>query len=311
MKYNFVSWNCMSCFPQYYDTIKDIEKGNSSTSMVDNMKHNTQRYRNIIDHLEEFLFQVQIKKVQAIVLQEVDQELLGLLKKELKTHPMIVVHHHKPYMTYPQRSPPPHDFAYYLVTLYHKHNRHPTFKSLHYDRCLCTPLKTCTLFNVHIPWIAPNHSDYKKEKTTQTIASIALAMKSNPKNILIGDLNQSCPFNQKLYERFFNNTMYHRFVCGESYKLSPENVLGRKTFRSLPQTPDDGCIVHKSVQAHMSFTSIQRNRLSVDKQGWFLADQTNCFPSDHALFKVECIIPSHRSISKRTLKHFRPKHNHL
>ena len=305
MKCKIVSWNCLSCFPQYYDDIKSIEKGESPDALIENMQHNMQRHKNIVHILHAFLLQIESRTLDAIVLQEVDQDLLVLLKTHLKQRPLVTVHHHKPYMTYPQRSPPPHDFAYYLVTVHHTHNMHPTFKAPHFDRCLCTPLKSCTLFNVHIPWISQHHSEFKKTKTTQTVASIARVVKSFSKSIFIGDLNQSCPFNQMLFAKYFNKTMFTRFVCGESYKLSPEHVLSRKTFRSLSQTPDDGCIVHKRTNVRTSFVSIKQKKLPVDKRGWFLPDQTNCFPSDHALFKVECNIPPHHQfVSKRTIKQF-------
>lgn len=294
-----VTWNCMSCFPQYYETVKAIEKAGveknaSVRSLRANMKHNIKRYENIVHTLTRHFESIQTKKLTAVVLQEVDHELLQLLKQTIQRgYPKLYIHHTTPYISYPQRQPPPHDFAYYLVTIHHQHshdmrNNVSPLPRLKLSRCLVTVLRSCVIYNVHIPWVAPEHSVEKHEQTEKTVRLIVKHVRNNTNSVVVGDLNLSCPFNARLYQTYFNKRFYTINVFGESYKLSPENIRERKTFKALEHTPDDGCITHNHYTTQAEYTTLGSQKLPVDKTSWFLPSQQSTYPSDHALVVVTC-----------------------
>lgn len=311
-----LTWNCLSCFPQYYDTVKTIEHGASDKPLHINRRYNIQRYHNIVGRLLPHFQQLKEKTLFAITLQEVDFELLEMLKD--CTHirfPELYVHHRSPYMIYPQDTPPPHEYSYFLVTIHHRHNRQyekHTSPPQKMNRCLITRLKQMTLYNVHIPWVGSDHTDYRKKRTEQTIRSLASALHKQPNSIIIGDLNLSCTFNDILYKQCFAQRVYTINIFGESYKLSPENVLQRKTFTSLEHTPDDGCIAHNKHHITSHFNSLTKEKLPVDTNGWFLKSQKDKYPSDHAMVWVACTTISTNSKSNRqNTGHYKKNRNTL
>ena len=312
---HFVSWNCMSCYPQYYDEIQAIEQGASEKRLQMNRPYNIQRFQNIVERLLPFLQQLNEKALLAITLQEVDFELLDLLKERIQTEfPQLYIHHRTPYMIYPPNSPHPHQFAYYLATIHHRHNRryttaHETIQK-NLSRCLVTALKQMVIYNAHIPWVGQDHGDYRKARTRQTIQTLARALRKHPNGILIGDLNASCEFNDTLYKTCFATTFYNTYIFGESYKLSPENVLHRKTYQSLDHTPDDGCIVHKKYTISSYFDSLRRENIPVNAKGWLLKKQKTTYPSDHALVRVKCEPKIKKHITLKNVAK-KPKSKHI
>jgi len=292
----FVTWNCLSCYPQYFDEVKAIEKGAPSKALQANRLYNVQRYKNIVSILLPYIERVSKSTLTAILLQEVDFELLQMLKETVnRSFRDVYVHYRTPYMTYPQNQPPPHQFAYFLVTIHHLHNRGGSYSNTRLDRCLVTSLKTCTIYNVHIPWVAPEHSPYKHHRTEQTVRALSHAVRKHKTCVLLGDLNMSCTFNVGLYNKYFPQRFYTTHVFGESYKLSPENVLQRKTFQLLEHTPDDGCIVHGCYALSTQFDSLGKKRMPVDHTGWFIKQTKSTYPSDHTLAQVNCTPVSKRS----------------
>lgn len=306
----FVTWNCLSCYPQYFDEVKAIEKGATSTALQANRIYNIKRYKNIISLLMPYIEHIRERKLTAILLQEVDFELLQMLNDTVRqSFRDVNVHFRKPYMTYPHNQPPPHQFAYFLVTLHHQHN-HSRSCSLNtrLDRCLVTSLKTCTVYNVHIPWVAPEHPPYKHQRTEQTVRALSLAMCNHKTSVLLGDLNMSCDFNVGLYNKYFPQQLYNTHTFGESYKLSPENVRQRKTFKLLEHTPDDACIVHGCYSLSTRVESLSKKQMPIDHTGWFIKQAKSTYPSDHALARVDCIPVSNKH-SRRSHTN-RNKHRH-
>ena len=87
----------MSCYPQYYDEIQAIEQGASEKRLQMNRPYNIQRFQNIVERLLPFLQQLNEKALLAITLQEVDFELLDLLKERIQTEfPQLYIHHRTP-----------------------------------------------------------------------------------------------------------------------------------------------------------------------------------------------------------------------
>lgn len=306
----FITWNCMSCYPQYYEEVQAIEKGAPSKALQTNRTYNMTRYETIVKMLSPHLATVQTKALTAILLQEVDQELLQMIKRRVnEQHPELYVHYTTPYMTYPQRQPPPHDFAYYFVTIHHRHQRDkaPTRTKLNrkLDRCLVTVLQSCVLYNVHIPWVAPEHPEYKHRRTEQTVQALAHAVRQDQNSVVLGDLNLSCAFNCGLYQKYFSTRFYKTHVFGESYKLSPENILQRKTFKLLEHTPDDGCITHNIYNVKTTFDSLCNQKLPVNRSGWFVPKQDDTYPSDHSMVTVQCT-PVFQSGQKKHSRHHKP-----
>lgn len=302
----------MSCFPQYYDEVKAVEKSGSDRTLRANRRHNIKRYENIVHMLTPHFENIQTEKLTAVVLQEVDQELLEMLNQTIQqNHPKLYVHYTTPYITYPQRQPPPHDFAYYLVTIHHIHEsdapraHHPRVKL---SRCLVTALRSCTIYNVHIPWIGPDHSAEKHERTEQSVRILAKHVRKHSDSVVLGDLNLSCSFNEKLYQTYFNKRFYTINTFGESYKLSAENIGQRKTFKALEHTPDDGCITHKKYTTQTKHTTLVNQKLPVDKKGWFLPSQKSVHPSDHALVSVQCTRQRRHTARKKYAYSIHKKH---
>lgn len=298
----FVSWNCLSCYPQYFDEVKAIEKGASNKALQANRLYNAKRYKNTVSILMPHIERISENKLTAILLQEVDFELLQMLKETIsRSFRDVYVHFRTPYMIYPHNQPPPHQFSYFLVTIHHYHNRSESCSSNPIlDRCLVTSLRTCTIYNVHIPWVAPDHSPYKHQRTKQTVWALSRAMRNNETSVLLGDLNMSCEFNVGLYKKYFSQRFYNTHTFGESYKLSPENVLKRKTFKLLEHTTDDGCIVHSCYALSSQFNSLGKKQLPIDHTGWFIKQTNSSYPSDHALAQVDCIPVSKRSRQTHT-----------
>ena len=300
----FITWNCMSCFPQYYDEVKSIERGAPKEPMEVNRAHNTKRYGNIVQRLHPYLTQLQRHWLTAITLQEVDSQLLQMIREEVAlTHPQLYVHHTSPYYAYPPGRPP-HDFSYHLVTIHHKSERacHSAPSSscrTKLDRCLVTTLKSCVVYNVHIPWVSSDHPVLKHHKTEQTVRSLADEARKGNTRVIIGDLNLSCPFNRGLYKKYFAAQCYVVNEFGESYKLSAENVRQRKTFKMLDNSADDGCITHRTYTTTATFDSLRHQQLPVDKNGWFLPPTSSHHPSDHALVAVHCTARNARRTKRR------------
>jgi hypothetical protein len=332
----FVTWNCLSCYPQYYDDLKWIKSGAQDGRLLyTNLGLNHLRYRAIVRKLVPYLQQVVRRSLHAICLQEVDKKLLEMLHHLQRTDRRfadVQVHQSNPYVwDYAKRSEAPKGttsgttsgttfgtaFAYSLVTILHR--KQPTYNTPTYntpthtkyssyssgqlpqhkiehkmehkiERCLVTRVGVYMLYNIHMPWVRADDigSERKVRRNRQIVERLSTSVRHMGigKAIVLGDLNLSSEFNQKLYAEFFPSKRFATTVFGESYKLSPEHVKRRTTFRSVSQTPDDGCIVHASWTTSHAHASLKETYLPVDARGWFLPTRADMSPSDHALVEV-------------------------
>jgi hypothetical protein len=308
----FVTWNCLSCYPQYYDDLKRIKSGvQDGQPLCTNLGLNHLRYRAIVKKLVPYLQRIVRRTLHAICLQEVDKKLLDMLHHLQRTDRRfadVQVHQSHPYVWDNAKrgnaatgdAMAGMSFAYSLVTILHRKQpmsmsvpavpTHHAKYSHKIERCLITQVGVYTLYNIHAQWVCAD--DVGSERKVQRNRQIAERLSASirrvgiGKAVVLGDLNLSSVFNQKLYAEFFPPKLFATTVFGESYKLSPEHVKRRTTFRSVSQTPDDGCIAHASWTTSHTHASLRETYLPVDTRGWFLPTRKDMSPSDHALVEV-------------------------
>jgi hypothetical protein len=331
----FVTWNCLSCYPQYYDDLKRIKNGTQDGQrLYTNIGLNHLRYRAIVKKLVPYLQRIVRRTLHAICLQEVDKKLVEMLHHLQRTDRRfadVQVHQSNPYVwDYAKRGGNTKGtvvgttFAYSLVTLIHRkqpqvpiHKFSPVQQQQQQhkhkiERCLITHLGAYTLYNIHAQWVCADDSgsERKIQRNRQIAERLSASIRrvGIGKAVVLGDLNLSSEFNQKLYAEFFPPKLFATAVFGESYKLSPEHVKRRTTFRSISQTPDDGCIAHASWTTSHAHTSLKEMYLPVDTCGWFLPMRKDMSPSDHAL--VEVGLDRKRKTLKRPSHYDSQPHSH-
>ena len=267
----FVTWNCLSALPQHYHELS------SSTPTVDvrpSLRNNLTRHDAILRDLEPHLRNVQDGTTHAIVLQEVDSELHAKLFERVTRRPaassarggaargvpvLSNVHIHtttKPYVNLARQVAPDHTehtFQTWFVTLVPKHLVLPASRTnvvvkQRGGRFLVTHTKVATILNVHVPWVPEEQYANKAHKNAATVRTLASFVRRTSRRVpvfVLGDMNHSCPLNQRLYAKYFGTT--NRAVgqvtqFGESYKLDKDNIAGKKTFGHIEMTPDDGLV---------------------------------------------------------------------
>ena len=159
---------------------------------------------------------------------------------------------------------------------------------------MVTRLNTCIVYNIHLPWVHPESSPQKIQRNEHIVKSLQKHIISSSPSItqfVIGDLNLSSSHNEQLCHRYFHSPQWSIQSFGESYKLSPETVHKRKTFRAIDGQADDGCILMspwKSNVIHMENSTIRNKTLPVDHTGLFKPLLKSTYPSDHMLVSFVC-----------------------
>lgn len=327
--HTFVTWNCLAALPQHYDA---LQAQPPHTDIRPSLRHNRTRHAAIVRHLAPHIDRLAHRTLDAIALQEVDAELLHDLRAHVRQRTgegeaVIVYTSTRPYIggkrfrlqvapeprvgsapaSAATGASPRHDFGYWLVTLVRKADLRRGAPPPRPGRFLVTPLRSCKLINAHVPWVDDAHPQFaaKATMTENNLRTIAQqfphhpvhrsrrsVFKQRPPTFVVGDLNWTCPLNQRLYAKLFPTACgaYQAEAFGESYKLSPEHIAGRSTFAGLPtKGPDDGCIVGRRWRITSRYTSVRKRRLPVNAEGAFVdvTAEGDAWPSDHALVEVD------------------------
>lgn len=337
--FRFVTWNCLSAFPQHYDYYPDTHATGASTpasallptiDLTTSIANNQTRHQAIVETLTPVLQRMvqpmgrsasTPPPLDAITLQEVDHALKcrleDVVRKQFPTLTVFVPKHpylgappqHKRLPVDPVNSNAPHyDYAYWLVTIVRTSDMRPAAREqcgrLPYGRFLVTRLLKCTIINIHAQWISDTHPQYesrsaKSSRLVQQLAGLIQPRASErnghtryiPPGFMLGDLNASCPLNQKLYDQYLPAPAFHRVTFGESYKLDSEHIGTRKTFRGIDTLgEDDGCVCGSDWAVQQVDTeTLGTKTLPVDAKGLFVAfggNDVGRWPSDHALVEV-------------------------
>lgn len=267
-----MTWNCLTALPQFYDDLP--HQGEPQVDVRPSLVHNGTRHDVLLRHLEPHLQNVQRGITHAVCLQEVDGALLDKLFARVRVRSSSSSHTRDggvsggdlsnvylhtstaPYVDQsriiaPHDSTQVHAFTSWFVTLVPRHLLLP--KSAHRantrrGRFLVTHTKVATMLNVHVPWVPEDqcaNRAHKNEATVRTLASFVRRTSRRMPVFVLGDMNHSCPLNQRLYAKHFgtsNRAVGQVTQFGESYKLDKDNIAGKKTFGHIEMTPDDGLV---------------------------------------------------------------------
>ena len=330
--FHFITWNCLSAFPQHY---AELQQQPPTVDLRPSLAHNTTRHHAIVRTLQPALERLVGKSpspLNAIVLQEVDQDLKQLLENTLAAdypslmvfappHPYIGKAAHKWLHVEPTGHAPQHDFSYWLVTIVRRSDVRPDqlrkMDSLTPGRFLVTPLRTCTIINLHLSWVPDtdprfemksgmsrrmvdtlanqiHSSTHRRSPNTRSSTPKSTSTFTPPSTptFVLGDMNASCPLNQMLYDTYFPATRFTRATFGESFKLDTEHIGQRKTFKGIDTMgQDDGWVGSSEWTVQKVTTDVLTNkRLPVEPSGWFQSFDgvkgRGRWASDHALVEV-------------------------
>lgn len=274
---NFVSWNCLSCYPHHYMDI------NEKKNIEESLTKNNERYQFEIQKLEPYLEKLNKNEISIICLQEVDPLLLSLLEtclskkyKNIKTSP-----NKYPYVWINDI------YRYHLVTLFHKKEVSPLPQITYSlgNRFRSIKLKNITIINTHLNWLPDNASKGNIDKMTTLLNCIKKTITNCMKErkvpvVILGDLNLSSIVNTKLYTKIFK-TM-NIYPLGESYNLRSSEG---KTFADLECHQDDGIIIPKELKLSVDYEKLSDYKLPIKKNKDFCKMYQTIYPSDHALIE--------------------------
>lgn len=319
----FVTWNCLSALPQFYETLRAQPP---TVDLRPSLAHNRMRHRAIVEALTPHVEQLASRSLDAVVLQEVDHDLADDLERLAAR--IGGVRLCRPDGPYVRRAPfavspdgATYDFNNWLLTLVRDEDLVTPARPAHRSRAAGPPgrfqvtrLRQCTVVNLHLPWVRDDVPDYaqKRRRSEATVRIVARHFPHHPQairrssrrgsmppTVVVGDLNLSCPLNQELFRANFTAVRGGYRVCGfgESYRLDPEHLAGHTTFAGIETAGvDDGVVVAQGWDLlRADHPPLKDRLLPVDARGWFLARPSaedarrRWWPSDHGLVEVAVV----------------------